>query len=285
MVDKETVKGDLIFSREFAKTSLWFSGAIAGLALAFAAVMFGLGSYKAKTQEAELYKAAQATGGQISEGAAHFNHAAQLVDEAMPGLLDQVSQGIGDGRDVLGDKLPRFFDDTHKLAGTLSAGTEGLLAEAKTQLHQEGEDAHGILSPFKAVAPDVATNVKDASGSLAKAMKALDDVIEDPKVTAFIDDAIKRGTNILASVDTATKDVTFMTADGRAMTASGVGILDDFHGMTTDSKNKLHEIFYPAPVRGFWPNVKRIAGYVWQPVLEGGRIYFTLHALPVRLVK
>jgi hypothetical protein len=63
------------------------------------------------------------------------------------------------------------------------------------------------------------------------------------------------------------------------------GITDDFHKMTTDSKNKLHEILYPPPVKGFWPNAKRIATYLYRPAFDGVRLYYTLQSLPVRLTE
>jgi len=155
-----------------------------------------------------------------------------------------------------------------QLAENLSS-VKGATDEARLQLKQTGDGAAKALA-------SVDTTIKDVD---SRVVKLLDDgslLIEtsNPKLQTLLD----RFNTIAVDADGTIK----------AYQPVGVnlsGITEDFHAMTTDSKNKLHEVLYPAPVKGFWPNVKRIGGYLYRPAFDGLRIYYTLHSLPVRVTQ
>jgi len=151
---------------------------------------------------------------------------------------------------------------------TVLVSVRGVSDEARVQVKHNGDEATKTLASLNRTISDVDTRFS----------KILDDgalMLEtaNPKLQELLDHT----------------SAVMIDADGTIKSFQPVGvnlagITADFNAMTTDSRNKLHEILFPAPKHG-WARVGQVATYLLRPVFEGARLYFQLTALPVRITQ
>jgi hypothetical protein len=173
---------------------------------------------------------------------------------------------------------------------TLTAGLNGVLSsvrtvsdEARAQLKQNGDEAARTLASARTAIDDTDVLIKNTDREATRLLSASALIIEtaNPKLQA-----------LLAHADTVIVD-----ADGTIKAYQPAGdkltsVLGHFEGvsahlenMSADSDKKWHSILFPAPVKGFWPNVGRVLQFVYKPVFDGVNLYFRLSALPVRVTQ
>jgi hypothetical protein len=196
------------------------------------------------------------------------------VDDAGK-MQEQLTGFIADAR-LQGDDVTKAAVARMNQLGQNLGSLQALTDEGRAQLKQGGDALTKTVLSVDRLVADNTPHVTNASAALERGMNGLATIIQtsDPRVAELLGQL----KTVLISADGTVKS---FTPVGNNL----AGITDDFHSMTTDSKNKLHSIFYPEPVKGFWPNVKRVASFVITPAFEGTRLYFSLRALPVKVTQ
>src|SRR5262245_32658797 len=202
--------------------------------------------------------------------------------------VNQRLEDLGESQRHLNDILAqsqtdihREFLDLHATHGVLNAQIAkfgGVTDEARHQIQQNGDAVHTVVLSTDRLVNDQQVQIRNAEQALTRAAEGLSTAIEttNPKIAKILD-----------HLDTVTIDADGTVKGLQPIEQHLAGITANFEAMSLDSRNKLHELFYPAPVHGFWPNVRRTFSYVATPLFEGTRLYFQLHSLsslPVRLV-
>lgn len=165
--------------------------------------------------------------------------------------------------------LMRGVDGRLQTVDTLLRGLTGVSDEASRQVKANGDASAVLLASLNRTITDVDTRFS----------KLLDDgslMLEtaNPKLLALLEHA----------------DAVVVTADGTIAAYKPVaehlnGVAVNAEAMTADSRQKLHEVLWPPKVQGFWPNIRRTASWLLTPAMDGARIYFQLHSLPVRIIQ
>jgi hypothetical protein len=196
-----------------------------------------------------------------------------LMESLTAELLELKTQtaGIGETREQLTGLLSDARGELKPLLASLRGVTEevmGVATETRTQIKQNGDEVTKTVASLNRTITDLDTKVS----------KIFDDgtlMLEtsNPKIQAILDNANA------AIIDT----------DGRIKAFEPIqtnlaGITSDFNAMTTDSKKKLQEIFWP-PAKHGWARVGQVATYFLTPMFEGSRLYFSIKALPVRVTQ
>lgn len=220
----------------------------------------------------------------------HANAATTQVYEAgLIEAIDNVKNGTAEVAPTL-KGLQRIENEATGYVADLRRDTKIITSALNARM----QTLDTLLVSVRGVSDEARIQVKQNGDATAETVKSLNVAVNDIRtsVTRLLDDgslmietANPKLQNLLDNLNTVVID-----ADGtiKAYQPVGVnlaGITSDFNAMTTDSKNKLHEILYPAPVKGFWPNVRRYASYLYRPVFDGVRLYYTLQSLPVRLTE
>src|SRR5262249_15157541 len=212
----------------------------------------------------------------------------EKLDALDTSKVNQRREDLGESQRHLNDILAqsqtdihREFLDLHATHGVLNAQIAkigGVTDEVRHQIQQNGDAVHTVVLSADRLINDQQVQIRNAETALTRAAEGLSTTIEttNPKIARILD-----------HLDTVTID-----ADGTIKKLQPIedhlsGVAANFEAMSLDSRNKLHELFYPAPVHGVWPNLKRTFSYIATPIFEGTRLYFQLHSLsslPVRLV-
>jgi uncharacterized protein YoxC len=208
--------------------------------------------------------------GSVTDAAQNVKDATAQVAPTLKGLqaVEKETQGYVADLRTQTLTLTNGLDARLQTLDTLLVSVRGVADEARVQLKQNGEEARKTLASLNRTITDVDTRFS----------KILDDgslMLEtaNPKLQELLDHA----------------NAVMIDADGTIKSFQPVGvnlagITSDFNAMTTDSKNKLHEILFPAPKHG-WARVGQVATYLLRPIFEGARLYFQLTALPVRITQ
>jgi len=138
-------------------------------------------------------------------------------------------------------RIDRAVDELGARLQTLDSvllSLRGVTDETRLQVKQNGDAAAKTLASLNQTITDVDTRFS----------KVLDDgtlMLEtaNPKLQALLEHA----DNVIVDADGTIKSF-------QPITTNLTGITADFNAMTTDSKNKLHEILFPAPKHG-WARV------------------------------
>lgn len=155
-----------------------------------------------------------------------------------------------------------------KLGGTVDEGTR--------QLKQNGDRLADVTLHVDRLIADNGPRVNNAAAALERGRNGLATAIEtsSPEVAK----ALNNLNTVIIDADGMVKAYTPIGANLSAASAN-------LTAMTEDSKNKFHELLYPAPAKGFWPRTKQVFGYILRPAFEAARLYFTLQSLPVRITE
>ena len=204
-----------------------------------------------------------------------------LDTERVNALLEKASSRI--------DDLGKTQEQLTGLIADTRGNTNRLTNAAMARINELSEN----LSSLKGITDEARVQVKQNGDATAKTVASLDTFIKDTdtRISKLLDDGslmIETANPKLQDL-LAHADAVVVTADGtiKAYEPVGVnlaGITSDLNAMTTDSKNKLHEILWPAPKHG-WARAGQLATYLLRPVFEGARVYYTLSALPVRITQ
>lgn len=256
---------------------------IGGLLLLALGAVWLKSSIDLNRAQKNFYEQGNSAAGNLVKGSEEFYLAMhELRTQHLPKIVDNADAGITDIRAI----IQQSNTDIHRTLAQLDSGlgeVTGLVSDLRRD-----SPAGSIKRLVDNAEPHLTqslANVETATGSLAESARVLDEAIKDPKIRRFVDDAMKHGDSILGNFDTVSGDLTLTTKEINSVTTHLDSVAANFEAMTTDSKNKLHEVLYPAPVRGFWPKVGRILKFVYQPAYDGIRIYYTLRALPVRVTE
>lgn len=287
----ERTKTFLIFLREAPKTAAWYGLGLICVSFAiFILVLAGLAVWHLPSVANSYAHAMEAQAKQIEQ-----NTITTDVGEGVRTLMTKLNTGADefiegsrafkDASVALGPQLQSITDNANEGFDEVT----GLVADARRDsLPAFNASLASVTSVIDEARPNIvgaSEQLKTGMTSLADAARVIDESIKDPKVKTFVDEAMARGKSILINLDTATSDVTFITADGRKVTTHAIGISANFEAMTLDSRNKLHDVLYPAKAKGFWPRTGQILRYIWEPVSEGLGIYYRLRTLPIRITE
>lgn len=160
----------------------------------------------------------------------NYEHASELGDIAAKTVAQIARQTI--------PRVNRAVDELTARLVTLDGvlvSVRGISDEARVQVKQNGDKTAQTIDSLNLF-------VKDSG---ARITKLLDDG------SLMIETASPKLQDVLAHLD-----AVVVTANGtieayKPVAANLTGITSDFNAMTTDRKNKLHEILYPTPVKGF----------------------------------
>lgn len=168
--------------------------------------------------------------------------------------------------------------------------SEWVTMAATARINQLGDN----LTSLKAVTDETRAQIKQNGDEAAKTLASLNRTITDVDTrfskiledgSLMLETANPKLQELLTRADAVMIDTDGTIKSFQPITTNLAGITADFNAMTMDSRNKLHSILFPEPVKGFWPNVKRVATFLLTPAMEGARIYFQLHALPVKITQ
>jgi hypothetical protein len=152
---------------------------------------------------------------------------------------------------------------------TLIVKLGGIADEGRTQLRQNGDAVALAIGGLN-------TAIKDADTRVTKLLE---------NGSLLLETANPRVANLLDHTDAVIVDADGAIKEFKPVATNLSGFTFDLHRMSTDSADKWHSILFPPPVKGFWPNVKRAAGFLLTPAIEGTRLYFTVKSLPVRITQ
>lgn len=281
MITQERLKQWSIGWRDPLYTLLLFLGCIAALALTVAVVIgviYLIPALKdwqhANAATTVMYEKGLGT---VVEAAESIKAGALEVAPTLQGL-----QGVEkESKEFIADMrietrgLMRGVDARLLTLDTLLVSFRGVSEEGRSQVKQNGDQIARTLKSAEATIDDVGVLIKNTDREATRMIQA---------GTLMIETANPRLQELLAHADNV-----IITADGtiKAYEPVGVnlaGITSDFNAMTTDSKNKLHELLYPVPKHG-WARAGQVATYALKPIWDGVRLYYSLTSLPVRLTQ
>lgn len=282
-MNAERMKSLLIASYTPARALLLWSAVILVAVLTSLIVWYAPGLFNAVTHSFKASaKQSEDVTGKLASASTRLDNIAAMVEARVDPILDNLESGTGDLKSATESVKTRVPEIISSFTGI---GTEGAALIADIRQNNPATSARRLIDEARPNIVGASEQLKTGMTSLADAARVIDESIKDPKVKTFVDEAMARGKSILINLDTATSDVTFITADGRKVTTHAIGISANFEAMTADSKLKLHQVLFPEKAKGFWPRTGQILRYIWQPVSEGLRVYYELRELPVRITQ
>lgn len=264
-----------IVPREPLKLLMFLAGTVTLCCIAFAAYQGALWLTEARHETAARWKQVETATGLLET---HMPAWVQSIDKTLSNL-ESTSRNANDATADIKDRTPEI------ISSFTGVGKEGAGLIADIRRDNPATSARQLIDEAKPNIVGASEQLKTGMTSLADAARVIDESIKDPKVKTFVDEAMARGKSILINLDTATRDVTFITADGRKVTTHAIGISANFEAMTADSKLKLHQVLFPEKAKGFWPRTGQILRYIWEPVSEGLGVYYRLRTLPIRITE
>ena len=207
------------------------------------------------------------------------------VQEAAKSIRESMTEVTPTLRGLQGDEaeLQEYIKDlrghtallTQSIDGRLQTFDEVLIGlrqvsdETRSQIKQNGDATAANLISLKTTLDDAGVLIRNTDREVTRILQDGALILEtaNPKIKELLDHA----------------DNLVVDTDGTIRAYQPIG--ENLSRMTKDSADKWHNLLFPASVKGFWPNVRRITSYAWKPVFDGARLYYTIHSLPIHITR